>query len=192
MMLGILILLAILLFPRPEPVPVTPSATSPVSLTDGGIQPQPVPEQPVIPAPNEVVPEPTDSVQADGTTSLPRLAASFAERYGSYSNHNDFENLKDLEVLMSDRLAAETESYIIDQLAGGTLSEYVGVSTRALKSEVVSFSDEDGGAEVTVSTQRSYSDGRLVFQNLYLNFVKSGEQWLVSSVNWDDVQENAR
>jgi hypothetical protein len=192
-LLGILILLAILLFPRPAPAPSAP-VDVPVSQPVAAEQPvKTVPEQPAIPTPQQptaapaVAPEP-----ADGRTSLARLAASFTERYGSYSNHNNFENLRDLEALMSRDLADETEAYIREQGLASELPDYVGVSTRALKPTITFYDESAGLAKATVSTHRMFSDDRLVYQDAYLEFVRLNEKWLVSSVRWDDKQEAAR
>lgn len=117
-------------------------------------------------------------------TSLQSLAMTFAERYGSYSTETDFANLKDVLVLMSASLKAETEGFIA---AAKTSNEYYGVTTNVLSVKVTSSTADSGTVEV--STQREESKGgpqnsEISYQKLLLNCVKEGGVWKVASAIW--------
>ncbi|OGM00122.1 hypothetical protein A2480_03590 [Candidatus Uhrbacteria bacterium RIFOXYC2_FULL_47_19] len=124
----------------------------------------------------------------DIRNNLKRLAAAFAERYGSYSNQGDYRNLEELRSLMTDRLARETTEFVERSRAEGIQSpEYTGITTRALVANVVLFNEEAGTADVTVNTQREeiISAGtRIYYQEINLDFVQEGELWKVDSIEW--------
>ena len=124
----------------------------------------------------------------DVGANLKRLAASFAERYGSFSNQGDFENLKELRVFMTDSMVREVDAYIADAGSSGTATPaYVGMTTRALNSTVESLNESAGTATVRVNTQRQEvksSGTRVFYQELVLKFIRSGEIWEVDSADW--------
>lgn len=114
------------------------------------------------------------------------LSSLFAERFGSYSNQGDFENVRDTMPLMTSSLQAWAETYIRDNTPADT-SVYSGISTKALASEVVEFDTAAGRAEVNVQTQRTEatSEGTRTFnQVLNVELVKSGNEWLINSIQW--------
>lgn len=192
-----LILLALwLLFGRREAgVPFLPAGETPdISKSLGGGQldttyggnvnrGRPV-EQP--PAAEEEEEEP---VQIDTRSHLTRLAAAFAERYGSFSNTSNFENLSDLTVFMSVSMTARTEQYVENARAeGSTSAEYFGITTRALSTEVTALDETAGSAKVMVQTQRqavSGSTGESVYyQEIMIEFVQEGGVWKVDAIEW--------
>jgi hypothetical protein len=125
----------------------------------------------------------------DPALALRRLASSFAERYGSFSNLGDFENLTDLKVFMSASFAASTDAFVARERAKPTPSEYRGFTTRALSTEVVSLDDSAGTAVITVKTQRQeFTDptapGTVSYQDIRLGFIKEGGTWKVDSATW--------
>lgn len=130
----------------------------------------------------------SDPEKPDSQANLKRLAASFAERYGSFSNQGDFENLKELKVFMTDSMAREVDAYIAEAGARGTATPaYVGMTTRALSSTIDSFNESAGTATVTVNTQRqevTSAGTRVFYQEIGLDFVRSGEIWEVDSAQW--------
>lgn len=129
-----------------------------------------------------------DPEKPDVRANLKRLAASVAERYGSFSNQGDFENLKELRVFMTDSLTREIDAYISEADARGTASPaYVGMTTRALNSTIDSLSESAGTATVTVNTQRqevTSAGTRVFYQEIEMEFIRSGEIWEVDSMKW--------
>ncbi len=135
--------------------------------------------------PNEPEPEPEP---ADLRASLRSLAAAFAERYGSYSNQGDFENLEELQALMTDSLTARTDAFIADARAENSgMAAYAGVTTRAINAQIKEYDEAQGTATVTVKTQReeiTAQESRVYYQDLVLDFVLDGEIWKVSAAEW--------
>ena len=131
-----------------------------------------------------------EATAPDVRTNLKRIAAAFAERYGSYSNQGDYRNLEELRSLMTDRLARETTEFVTRSRAEGIQSpEYTGITTRALVTNVVLFNEDAGTADVTVNTQReeiTSAGARIYYQKINLDFVQVGNLWKVDSIEWAD------
>lgn len=162
--------------------PVTNSAPVVLPTTDAPTETTPVVETPVATAP------------ADGRSALSRMAAMFAERFGSFSNAGDYENILDLRPFMSDSMARWAEGYVADARAARVgVQPYFGVTTRTL---AVSFGDYDettGRATATVRTQRRASDNqgveRIYYQNLNLRFVRQADTWKADFAAWDSTED---
>ncbi len=127
--------------------------------------------------------------QADTRTALKRLAAAFAERFGSYSNASNFDNILDLKVFMTDAMAKWADQYVAAQSAQKQSGQYSGITTRAISETIVAFDETAGTATVVVKTQRqqfsgSSLSGTVIYQDLTLTFVKDGDIWKVDSATW--------
>lgn len=125
----------------------------------------------------------------DERGNMKRVAAAFAERYGSYSNVGDFENVLDLKVYMTTSLQAWADSYVADARSKPRSSEYSGTTTRAISVDVAAFDEAAGTASLVVKTQRretgsTIGSERVYYQDLKLEFMKSGESWKVNTVAW--------
>ncbi len=130
-------------------------------------------------------PPPEVSAQA----AVVRLSASFAERYGSYSNQGNFENLRDLFPLMTDRLKSATERLIVEtQKTRDPSAAYFGVTTKAISSNVETFNEEAGTAKIIVSTQRAETRGVgepvVSYQDLVLELARVGKEWRFDRASW--------
>jgi len=139
-----------------------------------------------------VQPEEQSLPPPDVKSNLKRLAAAFTERYGSFSNTSDFENLLDLKVFMTQTMAASTDKYVEDARAQGSASaEYYGLTTRSISTEVKALDETAGTAEVIVMTQR-HSSGtlgeKIYYQSIDVKFVKAGDVWKVSAAAWQTAQ----
>ena len=123
------------------------------------------------------------------------VARNFAERYGSFSTDSRFSNLKELKDFSTPKLQSEMEEVITNEAAS---QEFYGVSSRAMKVEILDSSEN--AATVLVSLQREESkagqDNFVYYQDLKLSLVKSGspraesrgeagESWLVDEVEWE-------
>lgn len=121
---------------------------------------------------------------------LGKLADSFAERFGSFTNQSQYENFTDLEMFMTESFSDWTKNYVKKLEEESPDNKYFyGISTTALYHELVKFDDEDGVGVVIVNTERKETDmtgsSDSYRQELELNFVKVGDEWLVDSAYWE-------
>jgi len=77
------------------------------------------------------------------------LAKNFVERFGSWSIDNRNNNLKELESLSS----AKMQKYLEDNL-NSSVDEFIGITTKSLSTDIISFDEENKDVNVTVKTQR--------------------------------------
>lgn len=136
--------------------------------------------------PQEPEPEtPTSTIPVE--TQLKRLARNFAERYGTFSNHNDFENLENLTGFMTESFKEETEAFVEERRQQvDPDAPYYGITTKVLSVSTQDFDEEGGRMVVTFETRRSETDtaagtSKTFEENAELEFVKENERWLVNS-----------
>jgi len=122
---------------------------------------------------------------------ISRLAAAFAERFGSYSNQGDFENLLDLKSLMTGNMQTWVDNFVAENKAGQTDNTvYFGVTTKSVSLETISIDEAAGEARIKVRTQRREASGtmsdnvRIYYQDLELSFKKVGGEWKVDEATW--------
>jgi hypothetical protein len=170
----------------PEPSEPTPVATQPSGLPSTGGTSAPVTTQPEEAA-KPVPPTPEEDAQAE----IRRLAAAFAEKFGSYSSLSDYDNILDLKVFMTDSMARWADSYVADARAKRSSSTVpYGTTTRSLVTDLESFS-EAGPATVMVTTQREEVSGnpgeetrKVYYQDMKVDFIKSGDSWRINGAYW--------
>jgi len=124
---------------------------------------------------------------------LMRMAASFAERFGSYSNHSNFSNVVDLKVFMSTKMQKWADNFVYEQLAKGVGDNvYFGVTSKAIGKEVKAFDDNVGVASVMVITRRREYTGTTVNlsntydQDILISFVNENGAWKIDAADWQD------
>lgn len=120
---------------------------------------------------------------------LKQMAASFAERLGSFSNQSNYGNISDLKIFMTDKMRAWADDYVVAQKEKkGDTATYFGVTTKALSSQTVSFNDAGGKAEITVKTQKREISGdnnaAVSYQDIVVKFIKEKAIWKVDSAEW--------
>lgn len=121
---------------------------------------------------------------------LKAVAITFAERFGSFSNKSNFENLNDLRDLMTVKMKGWTDNYISQQKTTFTAdAAYYGITSQALSATVTSFDESVGRAEVEVNTQRQEAKGntdnpRVFYQKILLKLAKTNEGWKVDEPIW--------
>lgn len=118
-----------------------------------------------------------------------KLAASFAERLGSFSNQSDYSNFEDLDIFMTASMRDWAKEYVEKMRADNPYNgKYYGITTKAVSTEVKSFDEKKETAEIVIGTQRRETkiDGseNNFNQNLRLTFVKENGQWLVDGAYW--------
>ncbi|PIW36286.1 MAG: hypothetical protein COW24_06040 [Candidatus Kerfeldbacteria bacterium CG15_BIG_FIL_POST_REV_8_21_14_020_45_12] len=117
-----------------------------------------------------------------------RLARTFVERYGTFSNRNNFENITSLEPYMSDKLQQESAEFISKSENSAIDSDFYSIITTVISTTVQELK-EGKSAVVRVGTQRTETRGTetpVIFtQHISLNFVNVEGTWKVDSVNWE-------
>ncbi len=121
-------------------------------------------------------------------TNLIVLAMTVAEKFGTFSTESNFENIKDLQKLMTPEMAAWSEKYMAENKLNP--SEFYGITTKALNAKIITLDDEETKAQLLVDTQRSETKGaattpRIFYQKLLVNLIKSGESWRIDKVSWE-------
>lgn len=147
-----------------------------------------------ITTPESAVIAPIDEKQRAELTvelSIETLARSFAERFGSYSNQNQFENIKDLYPFMTNSLREKSAREIKQAQSAAPVSpttQYSGVTTKAMS---VEFEERtESRATVKVQTQRkeflaAQTSPKIYYQEIVLTLLKDGGQWKVDSAQWN-------
>ncbi len=184
--IGILVVLGLFywLFLRESFTPQEPTTKTNVNVV--ALPPVTLPNSTTVSA---TVPE--ASAEEKVRSSISRLAAAFAERYGSYSNQGNFENLLDLKPLMTEKMRAETDSFIEqNKISAADGLTYFGVTTKAISANIASIDEAAGTAEITVGTQRRESSGSMAdsstinYEDLELTLRKVNGEWLVDTAKW--------
>lgn len=121
---------------------------------------------------------------------LKRMASSFAERFGSYSNQSNYGNIQDLKMFMTSKMKEWADSYIAEAIARKSDSSiYYGITTRTVSAEIKKFSEEEGAAEILVKTQRREATGTTgntasFPQDILVIFIKESGVWKVAGAYW--------
>jgi len=136
----------------------------------------------------ELMPEISEEEKKEFSAQV--LARVFAEKFGTYSNHQSYQSILDSQQMMTSSMKSWSSSFVVKlkKTKGDQFDDYYGISTSALKVEVVEL-DEDS-AEFLVKCQRTeYPEaGQPVVynQNLKLNLIKIDNDWKVSAAYWQD------
>lgn len=125
----------------------------------------------------------------DEKEKIEALARTFAERYGSYSNKNNFENLAGLLDWMTAGFQTATEKYIASEKAKLTGEEpYFAVTSKVISLSLSAV--KEAGTDAAVTLERTERNETSVtdtyFQDLTLQFKKINGLWLVNSVAWQE------
>ncbi|MGE5425862.1 MAG: hypothetical protein ACM3PZ_02215 [Bacillota bacterium] len=118
-----------------------------------------------------------------------KLAASFAERLGSFSNQSDYSNFDDLDIFMTANMREWADGYVAKMRQDNAYDgSYYGMTTIAVSTEAKSFDANAGKAEIVVGTQRREVRGQggenNYNQDLLLVFVRENGRWLVDGAYW--------
>jgi hypothetical protein len=146
--------------------------------------------------PNNQIPpasQPVAQSQSVSEDDLMRIAASFAERFGSYSNQSNFSNISDLKLFMSANMQTWADNYVnLQKQKNSATNIYYGITTKAVSEEVINYDDDLGQAKILVQTRRreaisSTNNTNNVFdQNITILFTKDRGAWKVDSAVWQN------
>lgn len=184
--------IAVFLVLRPAPVvnaPVEQPETPSLPLAPSTNQPV---NAPAAPATSTPAPTPTfarASAREILEQQLKSSGAQFAERFGTYSNQGDFQNLIDLFPLMTERMRSQTQRTIDAARAVTTTpGAYLGVTTRPVTTVVASLDETGGRATIKVSAQRATQTGDAQpvtrYETLTIEFRNQQKIWKVDSAQW--------
>jgi len=189
---GLIIIAAIIYFIFIRRVETVPPAENPTASTTAQL--------PTEPSDSNITPsdKPRNYQQYDvskedehqvGAADVAKLSAAFAERLGSFSNQSNYSNFEDLDLFMTASMRAWANDYVDKMKADNPYNgNYYGITTKAVSTEVKSFDDNKGTAEIIVVTQRREvgADGgeRDFQQDLRLTLLKIKDQWLVDGAYW--------
>ena len=111
-----------------------------------------------------------------------QLAKVFVERYGTYSSDNNFQNIKEVEALVTPALWSKISA---PMNAKTSTASFVGVTTKVISLELTAWSDT--AATVELKTTRIEEKNGAVstrYQNAIVQMVKTGGVWLADKLVW--------
>jgi hypothetical protein len=131
---------------------------------------------------------PPASSETIAKTNLVKVAESFAERLGSYSNQANFSNISDLKLYMTASMKTWADKYVAANKKSGYSGRYQGVTTKAISTEVKNYDDASGQADILIHTQKVSVNGTsspvTAYQDITISFVKQNNTWLVDNAVW--------
>lgn len=180
--LAVLAVLGVVLFlivrSRPTTAPVTAVPAEENVIGKDNFQPVNLPATATLPA--TVSPHAATTEEAVKNY-IRQQAKTFIERYGSYSSENNYDNIREVESLVTGSLW-KTLSARLNVKPAGT---FVGVTTRVFSTELTAY--EKDKATVALKTVKTETKGETVNdyqQDATVNLVKSGDKWLVDGFEW--------
>ena len=112
-----------------------------------------------------------------------QLAKVFVERYGTYSTDNNFQNIKDVETLVTRSLWSKISAPISSK----TVSQsFTGVTTKVISMDLTEWSDVK--ATVELKTSRIEEKNGVVttrYQTAIVSMVKQNVVWLIDKISWN-------
>ncbi len=122
-------------------------------------------------------------------SSVKAVAQTFAERFGSYSNHAKYKNFDELYSMMTAGMEDWVKNTYIPQLNNEHSSEgfYYQITTEAPVVNIVAQTET--AVKVLLSTQRREQSGEQsseFLQDLELTLVKQGNNWFVDAAFWQE------
>lgn len=165
-----------------------PAATTPNLNTNTPTNTSlPVTNTAPVPVDNTNTATPAARSEQEDKKSVLNLSRIFTERYGSYSNRNNFENITSLEPFMTQRFQTESLTYIAENQPQGIPEEYYGISTYVISLKLTSYVAKEA-ATVELITQREEStstqDRKVTTQSVVVQLQSVSGAWKVDSITW--------
>ena len=111
-----------------------------------------------------------------------QTAKIFVERYGSYSTDNNYQNIREVESLVTEALWTKISGKLNSPIPTGAFN---GLTTLILSGE---FNSWDGqSAELTLKTRRQENRAGVLssaYQDIAVSLVRQGDNWYVNSFQW--------
>jgi len=113
-----------------------------------------------------------------------QLAKVFVERYGTYSTDNNFQNILEVETLVTRSLWSKISAPM--SAAKTTTQSFVGMTTKVISTELVSWSDNKAVVELKMTrTEEKNGVVSTRYQNATVDMVKVNSSWLVDKLVWN-------
>ena len=121
-----------------------------------------------------------------GATAGRQMAELFAERYGSYSNQGDYQNLRDLLPVMTARYRRETEAFLATA-SSSSGQTFEGVTSVKISTDVRSADADSAVIAVTLQQERRSGTAAptVGYRTLRMELEKVGEEWRVDKASWE-------
>lgn len=190
----ILVIIAILYFNRKkseevisEPTSIIATSTLPGSAANSQTPTTTPSDRPLNRQEYDISKEPAHQLNDNDAS---KLATSFAERLGSFSNQSNYGNVTDLKIFMTEKMRDWADKYVAGLKAQDYSGEYYGITTKTLTTEITSYNEKAGTSEILVVTERQ--EGRAdslsepFRQNMTVKLVEKNGEWLVDSAYWED------
>ena len=112
-----------------------------------------------------------------------QLSKIFIERYATYSTDLPYQNIKDVESMVTENYWKNLSAVINDSFE---TTNFVGVTTKAISSSFVSWDKTEAVLNVgVVETKDESGEVNKTNKNVIVNVVKIGDDWLVSGFSWE-------
>lgn len=130
----------------------------------------------------EIISKPITQIQNERSQMI-NTARGFVELYGTYTNTNDFSNIKDLYPFMTEKLVAKFEGVI----AGYKRSDnFYSKTTQVLSTNLPSYKNGDVKASATVSVVEKIIDSTYkenINKKIYtVSLIKDEDKWKVDEI----------
>lgn len=129
---------------------------------------------------NDVVTKPNPPINQEEMYAM-QVARMFVEKYGSYSNQNDNQHIKDMSYLTTKSMQDWLETKALQQQ-----KEYSGMTTKVISSRIKTIDTTSAVVEID-SQQQIYSpEGQKLEQRSgRVELIRMGEEWKVDGFYWE-------
>ncbi|TAN33531.1 hypothetical protein EPN28_01825 [Patescibacteria group bacterium] len=127
-----------------------------------------------------VVKKPTSlEAQKNGVRQIAKI---FVERYGTYSTDNNYDNIRELENLVTDVLWQKISAPLKNTKPA---VEFLGVTTKVIASSLSDWDGASAGVALQATRVEEKAGATSSKQVSYkVNLLKIGNEWLVGAVSW--------
>ncbi|MDO8499252.1 MAG: hypothetical protein Q7S66_01160 [bacterium] len=132
-----------------------------------------------VPTGVQVLPQSPEDAIKNGVR---QLAKTFLERYGSYSTDSNYQNIRDVQNLVTPEFWKVLEAKIGTV---GKSNSFVGVTSVVPATDLTAFSDSAATVRLSV-IQTTDNNGKVstVQKQAVVSLTKFGNNWLVSKLDW--------
>lgn len=154
-----------------------------------------VPTAPASVSPNAGTPGPAPAVPAGGVSAAPaispediqrtaakQLAKTFVERYNTYSTDNKFQNIRDVQLLVTASFWKKIAAPLAAATPAAGPQPFVSVSTMVITDGITTWKGDSADLELRVrrTANRAGSTSQK-YQTIDLTALKQGANWLVDN-----------
>lgn len=127
-----------------------------------------------------------ESLKQNTEDEIMSLSRSFIERFGTFSNQNEYENINNLRIYMTKRMQAYADTLIQDAEKKGEGGAYYGITTKVVSVEILELAGT--AARVRLTTQRKETkeggESKVFYQDVELGVVQESSIWKIDNVTW--------